>query len=125
MPFDPTLPANNSALSSAVMRGQLTGLKALIDAMSGVTSAVVDAVNVVDPGTPASVSVSVVGAVLHLSLDIPRGNDGEVSQAALDAAIAGTSNNTNGVGTLDSGFGDPDAEALWLKVNELILAARR
>lgn len=32
MPFDPAIPANNAPLSSAVMRGQLTSLKALIDA---------------------------------------------------------------------------------------------
>jgi len=33
MPFDPDLPADNSDLSSAEMRGQLTSLKALIDAL--------------------------------------------------------------------------------------------
>ena len=32
MPFDPTLPATNSPLSSAEMRAQLTALKALLDA---------------------------------------------------------------------------------------------
>ena len=32
MPFDPTKPANNSPLSSAEVRAQLTGLKSLIDA---------------------------------------------------------------------------------------------
>jgi len=32
MPFNPTLPADNSDLSSAEMRGQLNSLKALIDA---------------------------------------------------------------------------------------------
>lgn len=31
MPYDPTKPANGSALSSAEMRAQLTSLKALID----------------------------------------------------------------------------------------------
>jgi hypothetical protein len=31
MPYDPTKPANNSPLSFAVMRDQLTSLKALID----------------------------------------------------------------------------------------------
>lgn len=33
MPYDPTLPANNSPLSSAQMRAQLQGLKSLIDAV--------------------------------------------------------------------------------------------
>lgn len=81
MPFDPAKPANNSTLSSAEMRGQLTGLKALIDSKA----------------TPGDI----------------------------DAAIAGTSSNSNGVGTLDTGFGDPDAEALRQKLNELIDALRR
>jgi hypothetical protein len=33
MPFDPAKPANNAPNSSAEMRSQLTGLKALIDAI--------------------------------------------------------------------------------------------
>jgi len=33
MPFDPTLPAANSQISSAELRGQLTSLKSLIDAL--------------------------------------------------------------------------------------------
>ncbi len=33
MPFDPNLPATGSPLASAVMRSQLTSLKALIDAV--------------------------------------------------------------------------------------------
>ena len=32
MPFDPTKPANNSQVSSAELRSQLTSLKTLIDA---------------------------------------------------------------------------------------------
>jgi hypothetical protein len=34
MPYDPALPKNNSDLSSAEMRSQLNGLKALIDAQA-------------------------------------------------------------------------------------------
>jgi len=48
-----------------------------------------------------------------------------VTQAALNAAIAGTSANTNPVATLDTPFADPDAEALRQKLNELIQTARR
>jgi len=33
MPFDPTLPANNSPIVSAELRNQFNGLKALIDAL--------------------------------------------------------------------------------------------
>ena len=40
-------------------------------------------------------------------------------------AISGTSNNTNGVGTLDTGFADPDMEAVRQKLNEMILNGLR
>jgi hypothetical protein len=68
---------------------------------------------------------------VHFTFDIPQGAPGEpgppgeVTTAQLDGAIAGTSANTNGVGTLDTPFADPDAEALRQKLNELLLAARR
>jgi len=39
-------------------------------------------------------------------------------------AISGTSA-TTGVSTLDTGFADPDMEALRQKVNEMILNGRR
>jgi len=48
-----------------------------------------------------------------------------VSPAQLDAAIAGTSANTNAVETLEAPFADPDVEAMRQKLNELILAQRR
>jgi len=44
---------------------------------------------------------------------------------AIATGIAGTSNNTNGVATLDTPLPDPDSETLRLKINELILALRR
>jgi hypothetical protein len=34
-------------------------------------------------------------------------------------------NKTNGISTLDTGFADPDMEALRQKVNEMILNGRR
>ncbi len=63
-----------------------------------------------------------------------NGVNGEVTNADLaspmSSAISGTSNNTNGVSTLDSPFtNDPptlaDMELMRSKVNELILALRR
>ena len=54
-----------------------------------------------------------------------QGPPGEITQAQLNSAISGTSNNTNGVSTLDTGFADPDMEALRQKVNEMILNGRR
>lgn len=99
--------------------------------------AVVDSVTTLDPGNPATVGVSFDGSNVRFTFGIPRGNDGsngsdgsqgppgEISQAQLDSAISGTSNNTNGVSTLDSPFADPDMEAMRQKLNEMILNGRR
>lgn len=132
MPFDPTKPANNSPNSSAEMRSQLTGLKALIDAILTITSAQVDGVNSVPPGNPANVSLSVIGNTLHFTFDLPQGEVGpmgEVSSADLSNAISGTSNNTNGVSTLgisaDGGYNPSQIQDLINKVDELINALRR
>ena len=66
-------------------------------------TAIVDTVNTVDPGQPASVQTSFDGSNVRFHFGIPRGNDGsngsdgsqgppgEISQAQLDSAIAGTS----------------------------------
>jgi hypothetical protein len=86
MPYDPALPADHSPLVSAEMRGQLTSLKALIDAAPGITSAVVDAVNTVPAGQPAAVSMSISGGVLHVGFDIPQGNDGTDGTNGADGA---------------------------------------
>ena len=53
-----------------------------------------------------------------------------MTTAALTSAIAGTSNNTNAVTTMDTPFtNDPptlaDMELMRAKYNELVLAARR
>jgi hypothetical protein len=58
------------------------------------------------------------------------GAPGEVSDADLAAAIAGTSNSSNAVATLDTPFAnDPptlaDIETVRAKINELINAMRR
>lgn len=106
--------------------------------------AFMDAVTTLNPGDPALGSVSFDGTNVHFSFSIPRGNDGppgmngadgstgatgEVSNAqlgsAINSAVASTSSNSNGVATLDSPFGDPDAESLRLKLNELLQALRR
>ena len=74
--FDPNLPQENTPVDAVQMRAQLNGLKDLIDAVSGVTSATVDSVTTLNPGDPATVSLSVTGTVLHMSLALPRGADG-------------------------------------------------
>ena len=55
----------------------------------------------------------------------PQGPPGEVTQNDLALAIQGTSSNSNAVPTLDTPFADPDAEALRVRLNELISALRR
>lgn len=99
--------------------------------------AIVDSVTTLDPGNPATVGVSFDGSNVRFTFAIPRGNDGsngsdgsqgppgEITQAQLNSAISGTSNNTNGVSTLDSPFADPDMEAMRQKLNEMILNGRR
>ncbi len=74
--FNPTLPAPNSPLSSAEMRSQLTSLKALIDAITTLTNAEVDATNTLPPGNPANVTLTINGNTLHFTFDIPPGDQG-------------------------------------------------
>ena len=76
MPYDPALPSNSSPLDSSVIRGQLHGLKTLLDAVPGLTAVQVDAVNTLPPGQPASVGATVLGPTLHLTFNLPGGNDG-------------------------------------------------
>jgi hypothetical protein len=131
MPYDPNLPQAGTEIDAVQMRGQLNGLKDLIDAIGTVTGAIVDAVNSLPPGDPATVSVTLTGTTLHFTFGIPEGQTGpqgipgEVTQAGLDAAISGTSSNSNAVGTLDAPFADPDAEALRVAFNTLVNALRR
>ena len=142
MPFDPTKPANNSPNSSAEMRAQLNGLKALIDAMASVSAAVVDGVTTLPPGDPATVSLSLTGTTMHFTFGIPQGHDGqqgpqglpgEVSQADLSNAVLNmlgqSSNNSNGVGSIamnaDVNYDHNQLQAVINKLDELINALRR
>ena len=79
MPYDPAYPPTNAEIESAPMRGQLNGLKDLIDAIQTITAAQIDAVNTLPPGEPATVTLSVNSGTLHFSFGIPmgpQGNDG-------------------------------------------------
>lgn len=84
--FDPNLPLPNANITSAVLRGQFNGLKDLIDALPGVTAAVVDGVNTLPPGSAAAVNVSLSGSTLHFSFDLPQGNDGAQGQQGNDGS---------------------------------------
>ncbi|MBE7493360.1 MAG: hypothetical protein HS117_00285 [Verrucomicrobiaceae bacterium] len=133
--FDPSLPQENTPVDAVQMRGQLNGLKALIDALGSVTGATVDAVNSLPPGSPATVSVTLTGTTLHFTFGIPEGQTGpqgipgEVTQTALDAAISGTSSNSNGVSLLSqsafSYYDQTQMQDVLNKVDELITALRR
>lgn len=76
MAFDPAQPADHSPLSSAVMRDQLTSLKALIDAILTLTAAQVDGTTTLNPGDPATAAVSVDGNTLRFTFGIPQGATG-------------------------------------------------
>ncbi len=76
--------------------------------------AVVDGVTTLEPGEPATVDVSFDGTDVHFAYGIPRGNDGppgEVTTAALDAAIAGTAVNPAALGPWTGSFSDPPTQA--------------
>ncbi len=99
MPFDPNLPQANTDVDAVEMRAQLNGLKSLIDAMPTVTSAVVDSVTTLDPGEAATLEVSIVAGVLHLTLGIPRGEMGATGEQGPPFAQCVV----DGVTTLDPG----------------------
>ncbi len=105
-------------------------------------NAVVDAVNTLPAGSPATVSVSFDGTLVHFVFNLPagqngtNGNDGaqgppgEVTSLALAMSISTTSSNSNAVPTMDTPFSnDPptlaDMEVMRAAYNALVLALRR
>jgi hypothetical protein len=106
-------------------------------------NAIVEAVNTLNPGEPATVGVSFDGTNVRFTFGIPRGSDGatgatgqngEVTQVDLNNAqlntLSQTSNVTNSVSTLDTPFtNDPptlaDLEMMRQAYNDLVLALRR
>ena len=147
MPFDPTKPATGSPNSSAEMRGQLTALKALIDAVPGgppgpegpagpqgpaFSSVQIASVTTGAPGTPAAAQVNTFGNNVELSFTIPAGEagaPGEVTNAALSAEIAGTARNPNTVAPLGLAISDPPTQAemqqIATKLDEVLAALSR
>lgn len=106
-------------------------------------NALVDAVNTLNPGEPATVGLIFDGTNVRFTFGIPRGSDGatgatgqngEVTQVdlnnALQSTLAQTSSNSNNVNTLDNPFtNDPpttaDLEVMRQAYNDLVLALRR
>ncbi|MBL9132339.1 MAG: hypothetical protein JNG86_14135 [Verrucomicrobiaceae bacterium] len=136
MAFDPNLPQENTLVDAAQMRAQLNGLKAFIDAILTLTAAQVDATNTLPPGDAASVDLSVTGNTLHFTFHIPAGQSGPPGEVtfndlnnAVANAVSGTSNNTNGVSTLnqsaDSNYNQQQMQDVLNKLDEFLNAARR
>ena len=107
-------------------------------------TAVVDSVTTLNPGDLATVNASFDGSNVHFTFGIPRGEagsqgqsgidgqqgpPGEVSAAQLNAAITGTSSNSNSVTplgqTADGSYNPTQMQDLINKVDELINALRR
>ena len=106
-------------------------------------NAIVDAVNTLNAGEPATVGLIFDGSNVRFTFGIPRGSDGatgatgqngEVTQVDLNNAqlntLSQTSNITNSVSTLDTPFtNDPptlaDLEMMRQAYNDLVLALRR
>ena len=87
MPFDPTLPANNSPVSSSELRGQLTALNdAIADAVSlaaeNLSNALVDVNTTIDNQVATQTAGSVTGfSVPNLTISDPP-TQSEVQQIA-------------------------------------------
>lgn len=95
-------------------------------------SAVVDSVNTLSPGEPATVSVSFDGNLVHFTFGIPRGDTGapgEVSTATLDAAIATTALNPASVTpfgqTAAASYDPAQIQQLMDKMDEILAALKR
>jgi hypothetical protein len=108
---------------------------------------VVDSLTTLDPGQQATVQTNFDGSNVRFQFGTPRGSDGssgsngsdggqgpqgppgEITQAQLNSAISGTSNNTNGVSTLgqsaDGSYNQTQMQDLLNKMVELINALRR
>ncbi len=142
MPFDPDIPPNNVQVRAAELRGQFQGLKALIDAVPGVASALIGTVSTLPPGSSATADLQIVSGVLVLNLGLPQGQQGdpgatgqpgEVTANDLNNAVTTVTNassaNSNSVGTLsqgaDASYNPAQIQALLDKVDELINALRR
>jgi len=92
-------------------------------------------VTTLNPGEEATVTVSFDGSNVPFAYGIPRGADGadgppgEVTQAVLDAAIAGTAQNPSGIAPLALTISDPptqgEVQAIMDAYNALLAALQR
>jgi hypothetical protein len=94
------------------MRAQLNGLNDKIDAIPGITSVVVDSVTTLGPGQPATVTASVIGTAMHLSLALPEGQPGLQGLQGIPGSPGQPFANViiDGVNTLNSG----EPASVWI-----------
>ncbi len=123
---------------------QLTGLKALIDAIPAgpagpqgpvgpvFSNIQIGSVTAGTPGSPVGAQVNVFGNSVDLSFTIPAGDTGapgEASNATLAGEISGTARNPNSVAMLSGSISNPptqaDVRALQDKINEMLSALQR
>ena len=131
MSFDPTKPVNGVLIDADFLRAQFNALNDLISAVPAgppgpqgppFANAVVDAVNTAPPGSNAAVSVSFDGTNVHFVFGLPAGFNGingtngtdgapgEVTTAALTAAIAGTAQDPAAIAAFPGTFSDPPTQ---------------
>ena len=140
MPFDPTYPPFEAPLESAPLRDQFNALHDEITSIPVGPQGPPGPQG--DPGPDGPVgpqgepgpqgatgNAGDAGPQGPQGSPGPEGPPGEVTLAQLDAAIAGTSSNSNGVALLGLVVSDPptqaEMQALADKVDELITALRR
>ena len=78
MAYDPNFPATGVLIESAAFRQQFQALKALIDAVGSVSSAVVTGTTTLAPGSAAQAMVLLQGGVLKFTFGVPAGVQGAV-----------------------------------------------
>jgi hypothetical protein len=91
----------------------------------------VDTVNTLPAGQPATVMTSFDGSTVRFTFGIPQGAEGPqgIQGVPGPSDLSGTSNNSNGVATLNIPISDPPTQSemqqMLAKMNELIMALRR
>ena len=148
MPFDPTIPQENTPIDAAPMREQFNSLKALIDAVpagpagpegpEGPAGAQgpegpQGAQGPEGPMGPSGGPPGPEGPIGPSGPTGPQGPPGEVTQTDLNNAVqdmlSQSSANSNGVGTLAIAISDPptqsEVQQIVSKIDELINALRR
>lgn len=104
MPFDPNIPQPGTEIDADQMRAQLNALH--------------DEILTIPQGPPGPEGPQ--GSAGSDGAPGTQGPPGEVTNATLAGAIAGTARNPIGLTTLDTPFADPDAEALRVAYNTLL-----